>query len=252
MRRRASRPAGKSSRAQFARERRTVLRREWRDWTILVTVVVALVVAIVLSSGVPQLLAAIFLGFAVTILWIGWVVGGDAHSLRWLWGAVGEEQTADVLEQLGDGWSCVHDIPRSRGNWDHIVVGPPGVFMLESKSYAAPSYVKADELRCGRLRTQGRATRGAAIALKEAIGRFDSQPPYVHAVVVIWGEFRQRRYEENSVAYLHGAELVDWLRGHPPKLSAERLATLRSAVEALAADAGAEPESGATALQPAG
>jgi hypothetical protein len=207
------------------------------------------IAAIVWSNGIPQLLSAIFLGFAVTVLFVGWMVGGNAHSLCWMWGAVGEQQTAAVLEKLGDEWLAVHDVPRRRGNWDHILVGPSGIFVLDSKHLSRPASVSADALRCGRLKFEGRTFRGAAIGLKEALEGLGLRPPYVHAVAVVWGDFAQRRWEEENVAYVHGADLVDWLRERPRELQAERLGTVRDAVCALAAaESGADHE--IAALEP--
>ena len=39
------------------------------------------------------------------------------------------------MPKLGPDWLVVHDVARSDGtNFDHIVVGPPGVFVLDSKN----------------------------------------------------------------------------------------------------------------------
>jgi hypothetical protein len=50
-------------------------------------------------------------------------------------GIDGEERVGAVLENLrADGWSAVHDVATGRGNVDHIVVGPGGLFTVETKS----------------------------------------------------------------------------------------------------------------------
>ena len=42
--------------------------------------------------------------------------------------------TAKALRGLEDeGWIVMHDLPAGRGNIDHILVGPGGVFLLDSK-----------------------------------------------------------------------------------------------------------------------
>jgi hypothetical protein len=76
---------------------------------------------------------AVALGSLLTALYVGWEVGGDVRSLTWIWGQLGEQQTEDVLGRLEhDGWRVVHDIPREHGNYDHIAIGPPGLFLLDS------------------------------------------------------------------------------------------------------------------------
>ena len=53
-------------------------------------------------------------------------------------GAAGEEKVGSLLELLGGGWRVIHDVSLGRGNVDHIVIGPPGVFTVETKSHPGP------------------------------------------------------------------------------------------------------------------
>jgi hypothetical protein len=53
----------------------------------------------------------------------------------WAQGAEGEEVVGEILEGLeADGWQVIHDVSFGRGNIDHIVVGPGGLFTVETKS----------------------------------------------------------------------------------------------------------------------
>jgi hypothetical protein len=54
---------------------------------------------------------------------------------RWERGARGEEKIGRLLEGLGDGWFSLHDINTGRGNIDHVVIGPAGLFTIETKSH---------------------------------------------------------------------------------------------------------------------
>lgn len=67
----------------------------------------------------------------------------DVHTDERAWrvGAKGEETVARELERLGGGWTVVHDVPvGDRGaNIDHVVIGPPGVFTVNSKWHAGKS-----------------------------------------------------------------------------------------------------------------
>jgi Nuclease-related domain len=54
---------------------------------------------------------------------------------RWRQGRDGERATEMVLRRLcRDGWSVRHDLAGKYGNLDHVVVGPGGVFLLDSKN----------------------------------------------------------------------------------------------------------------------
>jgi hypothetical protein len=59
-------------------------------------------------------------------------------AIAWRRGAAGERRTARLLSQLErQGWAVLHDlvVPGSRANLDHLVIGPGGVFVIDSKQY---------------------------------------------------------------------------------------------------------------------
>jgi hypothetical protein len=59
-------------------------------------------------------------------------------AVAWRRGAAGERRTARLLAVLErHGWAVLHDlaIPGSRANIDHVVIGPGGVFVIDSKHY---------------------------------------------------------------------------------------------------------------------
>lgn len=75
---------------------------------------------------------------------LGNVIGGVALALSgepqttraWERGSLGEQQLAEALAGLDD-LVVLHDrrVPRTRGNIDHIVVAPAGVFVVDAKRY---------------------------------------------------------------------------------------------------------------------
>jgi Nuclease-related domain len=147
------------------------MRAEWRGIVVGCGLIVGFALWVVWSSGWQRTFAAFLLGAAVRVLLFGWLLGFDARSLRWLWGAAGEEWTAEELSRLGAGWQVFHDIPDGGGNWDHVVVGPSGVFAIDSKNLSQPATVDERGLRAGRLRFEGRTSRGSAVRMKELIER---------------------------------------------------------------------------------
>ncbi len=77
-------------------------------------------------------------------------------------GATGEEQVGSLLDGLeGRGWHAIHDASLGNGNVDHILIGPAGVFTVETKSHPGPVRVA---------RIHG-ATIGQAQAQQRAIAR---------------------------------------------------------------------------------
>jgi hypothetical protein len=62
----------------------------------------------------------------------------SAETRAWRRGARGERRTARHLRKLvRAGWTVLHDvsIPGSRANGDHLLIGPPGVFLVDSKAW---------------------------------------------------------------------------------------------------------------------
>src|SRR3954447_2034241 len=62
---------------------------------------------------------------------------------NWVQGAEGEEVVGRILEGLGaEGWHVIHDVSFGRGNIDHIVVGPGGIYTIETKSRAGKVWLE--------------------------------------------------------------------------------------------------------------
>jgi hypothetical protein len=78
------------------------------------------------------------------------------EARAWRLGAKGERRTARILARLErDGFVAFHDlaVPGSPANVDHLVVGPTGVFVIDSKLYRGVVRVGLD----GRLWYGGRS-----------------------------------------------------------------------------------------------
>ncbi|HUA75556.1 MAG TPA: nuclease-related domain-containing protein [Solirubrobacteraceae bacterium] len=77
-------------------------------------------------------------------------------------GARAEEHVGSLLEELDtEEWRVIHDASLGHGNVDHILVGPAGVFTVETKSHPGP-------VRVGRVHG---ATIRQAQAQRDAIER---------------------------------------------------------------------------------
>ena len=62
-------------------------------------------------------------------------------------GMRGERKVADALKRLDDSYYVFHDVvigPHS-SNIDHIVVGPNGIFVIETKNYSGEIVCEGDE-----------------------------------------------------------------------------------------------------------
>ena len=158
------------------------------------------------------------------------------HVLKWRLGAEGERMTERALGELeNDGWTAKHDIPHERsGNLDHVLSGPPEVFLLETKNLSGTISIESGCLVSRQLdddeeifrhyrlagRMRGRAKQLSAWA-KEDTGR----GTWVHAVVVIWGHFPEGFVQHDNVTYISGSRLTGWLRSLPAARSDVEIAS---------------------------
>jgi Nuclease-related domain len=174
---------------------------------------------------------------------ISWVRDEPPEFIaKWKRGADGERQTARALRGLSEGgWCAVHDKTTGRGNIDHVAVGPSGVFLLESKNLSGTIQIDArglttvfgdaaiDSYTNGHLADW---MRGSAARLKERIEDATHLRTWVSAVVVIWGEFPQGRYEHDRVTYVAGDSLREWLESLPVRLDAREVSLISLGLKA--------------------
>jgi hypothetical protein len=97
--------------------------------------------------GLPR---AGLLGLAVAVL-VGWRLRfrPSEQARSWQRGAAGERRTGRLLERLTrNGYVVFHDlaITGSPANVDHLVIGPTGVFVIDSKQWTGSVHQGADGL----------------------------------------------------------------------------------------------------------
>jgi hypothetical protein len=224
--------AGGSATREFNRQRRQNVRDDWRLWLAVAGAAVGFAVWSLLVDGVTARALAWVSGACGGLLLVLWSLGGHISTFRWWMGAEGERDTAKEIERLGPEWHCEHDLEHERGNWDHVLVGPPGVFLLDSKLLHGTAAAGGDALRSGRVQYSGASFRGGALGVKRALEQaLGARAPWVQAVVVVWGEFPQARHEEEDVVYVRGDELRAWLSQLPPRLNGPQRAALVTALQ---------------------
>ena len=72
---------------------------------------------------------------------------GYNNSRRWMKGSKGEKLVAKYLKKLSKEYYVFNDVtlPVKRGNIDHIVVGPNGIFAIETKNISGLFIIDDDE-----------------------------------------------------------------------------------------------------------
>ena len=152
--------------------------------------------------------------------------------------------TGKEIEKLGGDWHCEHSIKHRDWDWDHVVIGPPGTFLVDSKLLNGTAAVERDALRSGRLTYQGGGVRGSARDVNKTLeARLGRRAPFVTPVVAVWADFPQDRVEEEGVVYVRGEHLASWLAGLPQKLNAPERAALITALKEARAELAAADSS---------
>jgi Nuclease-related domain len=222
---------GGSAQARWRRMRAA----EWATWTKALPWRVAATLGSGGAGGVlggllaPRLSLA--LGALATVA-AGWRFrfrpSPDASA--WRRGAAGERRTARLLGPLQqEGWAVLHDlaVPGSRANLDHLVIGPGGVFVIDSKHYRGRLQLDPS----GRL-WHGRSPLGPALRAvsfeADQAAQVLTDPDVVvvpvmavHGAQVPWG-----KVVTDGVPVVPARRLPSMLRQLPAVLGPERVASL--------------------------
>jgi Nuclease-related domain len=146
---------GRSALAAYRRRRATELAAwtrtlAWRAPVVAAAGVASDMLAAQVSlpqGGLPQ---AGLVGVAVATL-VGWRLRfrPSEQARSWQRGAHGERHTARLLDRLTrDGYVVFHDlaVPGSDANVDHLLIGPTGLFIIDSKQWTGSVHQGADGL----------------------------------------------------------------------------------------------------------
>jgi hypothetical protein len=225
---------GAFAKRRFKDRRRAWWRRIW--WVFPLTAAFEVAVPVLLGLAFSPEHLAFYWGLGLGIAFALTIALGDSpphHIERWRQGAEGEKATARAVRRLvRAGWVLVHDIDTGRGNIDHVLAGPPGVFLVESKQLAGSLSV-SDGVLSVRWREDptdgyenrwvaGRA-RASAAQLHARLRADGVDVDWVQPVVVLWGTFEQGSLRSHGVDWVHGKKLAEGLESRPAKLSPERV-----------------------------
>jgi hypothetical protein len=215
--------AGRYAEARYRRGLKSYRRRMRTPLLIVVVPMFAFFLAVVLTHKLDDWSVAASIvgaGAVATIMLVR--DAAPQHVLNWQRGAEGERRTEKALRRLErKGWTVEHDVQRDgRANLDHVVRGPGGVFLLETKNLLgtitfedgvlqARQFDDPDEIY--RYTSLAARVRGQAYELSSRIRTETGRGAWVTGVVVIWGSFEQALIEHENVTYISGSKLAPWL-----------------------------------------
>jgi hypothetical protein len=168
---------------------------------------------------------------------LGRVFGADPLSpdeYPWYKGALGEIAVGRLLERLGPEWAVLHAVPVGAGtsDIDHVLIGPAGVFTLNTKNHAGQSVWVAGRT----LMVAGKKQRHLYNASYEAtraaklLTRKVNEPVEVTGVVVVVApKSLTVRERPSGVAALTDRQLLRWLSGRPNILTPRQIVEITAA-----------------------
>jgi hypothetical protein len=154
-------------------------------------------------------------------------------------GERGERHVADVLEELrADGYKPIHDIVGDGFNVDHVLVGPAGVFAIETKFRAGHgeiTFQNGETLVVGGFPEEKdclKQARGSAKAISQLIAVNCGRVEWVKPIVVFVGDWKIRnqwRDTEARVFTLDG--LLGYIRDQQPRFTRNEIQLIASHLE---------------------
>jgi hypothetical protein len=179
-------------------------------------------------------------GFAVYCGFRIWRVLPVLKQLRL--GIRGEKAVGQFLDDLRSmGYSVFHDIVSPHGNIDHALVGPGGVFAIETKTVSKPTDRDAIVSYDGTtIRIDGATpdrdpivqTLAAANELAQIIERGTQRRPFVRLVVLYPGWFVEKQPKGVAVWVLAPRAFPAFLQHEPRVLSDAEIAGIRNSIGA--------------------
>jgi hypothetical protein len=222
---------GASAQGEYRRRRAAERARwthglPWRAGAVLAVGVAAGLLGAQLAPDLAGLLAV------AAAAGLGWRLRfrPSADILAWRRGAAGERRTARLLASLERrGWAVLHDlaIPGTQANIDHLVIGPGGVLVIDSKQYRGRLRLDRHGMVWhGRqlLVSALRRVLWAADQADEVLGVAEVQVAAVvavHGASVPWGLL-----QADGVTIVPARRVPGLLQALPPMLGPERVAWL--------------------------
>jgi hypothetical protein len=198
-------------------------------------------------------MALILSGHGLSSL-LGALAGAGAGAFAVLRGVRGREArppepavqrlTDEALAVLrDDGWHALHDVLGLDGRYDHVVVGPGGVILLQSIAARGTVMMHGGEPVVAENDADGRPhvrrllpqAHNDALDLRDGIARCTGRRVWVQSVVVFWADFPAGCVVDGRCVFVHGSRLAEWMRRRPHQLTEPQVAGVLDDILSVAA-----------------
>jgi hypothetical protein len=224
----------------------------WKQayWRLVVTICILIVIFVGAGFGLAKSgLVGIGIGacgLVVLAVMERWVEGGWLDAVPWITGYRGERTVSDLLAMLSPlGYQVVHGIPyrddHRTHNIDHTVVGPSGIYAVETKNWTGAFEVRGNDRLMHNGIDETRAViqaRREAQALKQMLEERGvlSHWIWINAIVVSTKAIvpgPRSRIEFKFVTVIGASDLVPLIRDRPRKLTPDEIVGVVAALQAM-------------------
>jgi hypothetical protein len=142
---------------------------------------------------------------------------------HWYLGMRGELTVTKTLESLSDEYVLLNDLmlPNGHGNIDHFLIGPNGLFVIETKNYSGNVKCNRDDWFFNGQKTKSlsrQAKRNALIvrnSLETVFSEHRTNFPFIEPVLVFVKHKDRLELHEPTIHVLKAEELVDFILNYP-------------------------------------
>jgi hypothetical protein len=161
------------------------------------------------------------------------LLGGLLDPVALRRGIDGEERVAEILAELEpNGYRAIHDLDIGRGNADHVLVGPAGVFVIETKDWGGRFYPVR-----GRLMFNKRAAnevvgqvRAAAVAVTRRLERAGIDARVQPLIVSTRARVHRSPLRIGAVTAVEADGLPSFVRARPGSMDSDAVARAMAAI----------------------
>jgi hypothetical protein len=220
--------------------RRALIRTTWRELLkgLVVGVMFAVAFTVIASVLFGSNWGYFAAGMCVGAFWTLWLAAFsliDPTGARLARGYEGEIDSARQLRHLeADGWVSVHNLNFKDGEVDHVVVGPGGVVVVETKTSNGDwEYL----LRRGEVERWAVQVTKGAMRVRAVIRQHTGLSTEPVAVVAAWvNDAPGAPATVRNASVVHGEVLADTVRASTGHLERDQVAEIAACLNRLSHD----------------
>jgi hypothetical protein len=139
---------------------------------------------------------------------------------NWFVGKRGELAVTETLKRLPNHYAMLNDLtlPESRGNIDHFIVAPHGLYVIEAKNYSGRVKCLGDQWCVnGRpIKSLSKQAKRNAMVMRDTLapifGEHGIIMPYIYPVLVFVKHRGRLTLKDPTIPVLKSEELVDFIQ----------------------------------------